>query len=131
MHPMFREFTGYNCPEKAKHRKRSQSSLLKEVLDVQSTALMETTHEPWINDHNWVGVQEAVMPLSKSLHKYATYLDKKNKEVSENHSLATPVRDASASEKMVVLPCSNTCHSLQRSTSSPVPNRKLHSSLFE
>ena len=91
---MFSGFAGYNRPEKRKGRKRGPDSMSQAVLDLQSQALLETIQQPWILTHKWAGVREALKQLADSLSKYSKYLSEKRVEVSENHNLSVPVRQA-------------------------------------
>lgn len=105
--PMFSEFDGYNCPEKRKARRRGPESLSRQVLQMQSQALLEVTQQPWMYSHKWMGVQEAIKLLAESLNKYSKYLADKNAEVKENHELLQSVRQASqcgVSEGLLVIP---------------------------
>ena len=103
---MFSGFVGYNQPQKRKGRKRGADSLSQAVLDLQSQALLEIIQQPWILSHKWAGVREALKQLADSLSKYSKYLSEKQIEVTENHNLLVPVRQASqdgVSEKLVVI----------------------------
>ena len=89
--------------KKRKGRKKGADSMSQAVLDLQSQALLETIQQPWILTHKWAGVREALKQLADSLSKYSA---EKRLEVSENHNLSVPVRQASpdgVSEKLIVI----------------------------
>ena len=94
----FEQFSGYNQPERSKHRRRIADNLSSAVLDSHSAILNKLAMYPWFNSASWKPVREVVCALADSLFKYAKYLQEKNLEVQDNHGKLTPVRSNSEAE---------------------------------
>ena len=84
---LFKQFQGYNCPEKAKHRKRSHSSLSIELLDSHSQMLFDLAGKCFMKRMAWTSIREAVLRLADNLRKYKLHLEVKNSKVQSHHKL--------------------------------------------
>ncbi len=94
----FRQFSGYNNPEKSKHRKREAGNMFASTLDNQSALLNKFALQPWFDTPSWKSLKQAVCSLADVMAKYALYLKEKNIEVQANHSKNTLVRSVSEAE---------------------------------
>jgi len=94
----FKQFTGYNVPEKSKHRRRESGNMCATTLDNLSSVLNKFLLQPWFLNAVWKMMKPTVTSLVDAIAKYAHYLKEKNIEVTANHNKVVPVRSASEAE---------------------------------
>ena len=94
----FAQFTGYNIPEKSKHRKREAGNLSADALDSHSTILNKFLLQPWFERSIWKPMKSTVCILADALAKYALYLQSKSVEIQGNHEKTESVRSVSDAE---------------------------------
>ena len=63
----FSNFTGYNRPEKSKHRKRSISNLKRDKLLELASNLQEHVVSSWIQRHEWCTFRVALSNLIEAI----------------------------------------------------------------
>ena len=93
----FSNFTGYNRPEKSKHRKRSISNLKRDKLLELASNLQEHVVSSWIQRHEWCTFRVALSNLIEAISLYASYLNVRNDAMKVCHSSSEPVNFAEAS----------------------------------
>ena len=79
----FSKFTGYNCPENSKHRKRTISNLSVKMLSTLALSLKDVLHcMKFIDDYKaWCDIRLATLKLAHTMEDYATFLEAKNASV--------------------------------------------------
>ena len=91
----FSSFTGYNCPEWSKHRKRLTQNMSSDALQEFALELSTILHLGFWERPDWVELKSHFYSLLISLFSYAEYLVQKNKRVKRDHLASTPVRELS------------------------------------
>ena len=91
----FRQYTGYNQPEKHKHRKRAASSMCREVLLAHSQALFSTLESSFWGRAMWLPMKNDVEQLARSFASYADLLLAKRSRMEVVHSSTEVVRQIS------------------------------------
>ena len=94
-------FTGYNVPEKSKHRKRAHVNLSQDVLLKHVTLLKESQLCSWMQLPKWEGLKDCVCKLTTVIEDYCTYLGHQCKSAKLNHNSLMSTSD---SEVINVLP---------------------------
>ena len=81
---IFIKFTGYNCPELSKHKKRTISNLSKSKLSTLSISLKDEIQcIKFINDYKpWSTLRVNILKLAQAIEDYTTYLRAKNHSVN-------------------------------------------------
>ena len=95
--PIFGPFTGYNMPERSKHRKRTTSNLSSDILKAVSQSLFSLLQGSYSKRKPWQNFSNEVESLAGSLAQYADYLERQNKKSKLRHALVVPVRQLSDS----------------------------------
>ena len=88
----FRQYTGYNQPEKHKHRKRAPSSMCRDVLLAHSQALFSTLESSFWGRAMWLPMKNDVQQLAHSFASYAYLLLAKRARMEVVHSSTEVVR---------------------------------------
>ncbi len=92
---IFHTFTGYNVPEKSKHRKRVTDNVSPDRLIQLSKELVAILqHNQWTRE-KWRVLKPDVLGLAQSVAGYAECLASKNKAMKLNHMSSVPVREIS------------------------------------
>ena len=110
-------FTGYNCPQLHKHRKRTLTNLKSSDLHSYAAMLLDSLQTSWMKKDAFLKLREAVEGLLKCLKSHATYLDEKCKYQKLHHLMdhpsATPddraISNISSSQDMPSLLDFNLC----------------------
>ena len=89
---IFHQFTGYNQPEKHKHRKREATSMSREVLLAHSQALFTTLHCSFWGRAMWLLMKNDVEQLARSFASYEDLLLTKRARIGVVHSSTKVVR---------------------------------------
>ena len=92
---LFETFTGYNVPEKSKHRKRTSQNLDQGKLSSYASDLFELLLAPYRSQTGWIDFRKDVVCLANSIREYAELLCKQNFKVKALHSFPIPVRSLS------------------------------------
>ena len=104
---VFSNFTGYNIPEKSKHRKRSLTNFSSDQLNILSQRLIAVLQGNVWSQDNWRDFKLDVLALAESLVEYANYLSTKNKSMKthhEFHDAPNLVREISQNMRVHYLP---------------------------
>ena len=75
---MFEGFTGYNVPDKSKHRKRSHTNLEYQKIVELSQGMFQICGSSYLKRGEWKAVYESILRLADNLRKYGTYLQSQN-----------------------------------------------------
>ena len=86
---MFAKFSGYNCPEKHKHRKRELENLRSSELRSHSLSLQDLLQASWFQRECFKQLKQATEDLMMSLNSYAEHLQEKVKYQKLHHQLNT------------------------------------------
>lgn len=76
---LFSTFTGYNCPEKHKHRKRTRDNLLSSEMNSHSLTLCDFVQASWFKKDQFKQLRKATEDLMVCLQSYASFLQEKLK----------------------------------------------------
>ena len=90
MSVLFAKFTGYNCPESHKHRKRSKENLSRSELCILTLALQDNLQISSFKKDSYKVLREAIEKLTSSLSVYASYLQEKNRYQKLHHEMNHP-----------------------------------------
>ena len=101
---LFARFTGYNCPEAHKHRKRGRGNLSMTQLRTHSLTLQECLQSSWFKKEHFKGLKEATESIVCSLSTYSAYLVEKNKSQKLHHLLNSPAASPCDSSHLEHLP---------------------------
>ena len=82
---MFKQFEGYNIPEKHKKRKKSLGNLKKEDIVTYSAQLFTMAACSYMKKTKWVGIKESILRLAENLRKYGNSLEKQSARTAESH----------------------------------------------
>ena len=93
---IFSIFSGYNVPERSKHRKRVTSNLSCDVLQEVALELSTLLNFSFWDKGKWPELKPHFQDLLGSLSSYVDYLVQKNKRMKVDHRSPTPVRDLSS-----------------------------------
>ena len=74
---MFEGFTGYNVPDKSKHRKRSHTNEYQKIVEL-SQGMFQICGSSYLKRGEWKAVYESILRLADNLRKYGTYLQSQN-----------------------------------------------------
>ena len=101
---VFLKFSGYNCPEASKHRKRAITNLSEGKLSSLALSLKDIFHcMKFVDDSKaWCDMRIMVLKLSQVLEDYAIYLRAKNQSVKRVH--LTPRSEVEKACNVTVLP---------------------------
>ena len=91
----FIQFTGYNQPEKHKHRKCAPSSMYREVLLSHSQALFSILESSFCGRALWLPLKNDVEQLARSFTSYADLLLAKRARMAFVHSSTEVIRQIS------------------------------------
>ena len=97
---LFESFTGYNIPQRHKHK---QTELKSSELLFHAQQLDLSLEKTWINGPMWLPIKTAVVQLSEMLHKYSDYLVQCAKKTQENSKLLEPVRSHEETQSVQIL----------------------------
>ncbi len=86
----FSSFSGYNCPERSKHRKRSISNMNRDKLLEYTSVLNELAMSSWLQQPEWSSLRVALIMFIESVTSYASYLAVRNKAMKVHHSSPEP-----------------------------------------
>ena len=89
---IFSKFTGYNLPERSKHRRRSIQSFSREILRSHSQRLFGNLQNQFWLRNGWITFRREVELLAQLLSKYADLLDVKRAKITACHDSDVPVR---------------------------------------
>ena len=109
----FRGFSGYNVPERAKHRKRERSNLSSQQLQVCADALFGCLQGVYWERTGWSELRTDVEVLATTLSKYVEYLQSRCEAMKRAHMSPLPVRQISENIVFSYLPTStvvDSCH---------------------
>ena len=81
----FNTFTGYNTPEKSKHRKRQAGNLSADVLMNHVQVLKEFLITSWMQQQRWNELREIICALATVLEDYCSYMKQKTKTTRTRH----------------------------------------------
>ena len=87
---LFSTFSGYNCPEKHKHRKRVLENLRASELRSHSLILQDILQASWFHKQSFTTLKEATEGLMVSLKSYAFFLQEKVKYQKLHHLMSQP-----------------------------------------
>lgn len=90
--PFFSKFSGYNCPELSKHRKRRTQNMSCAVLQDFALDLSSILHLAFWERSDWHMLKSHFDSLLVSISSYAEYLVQKNKRVKRDHLSPTILR---------------------------------------
>ena len=85
-------FSGYNVPEKSKHRKRTIDNLSCTALQSCADALFGCLQGAYWSRENWKEFKSSIEKLAKSISDYANYLLKQSVVTKRLHLFTEPVR---------------------------------------
>ena len=88
--PLFKRFVGYNCPERHKHRKRTQANLSRSEINGHVLSLQSYLQSSWFKKEVFSQLKEATEMLMGSLNQYVAYLVEKNKSMKLHHESTSP-----------------------------------------
>ena len=88
-------FSGYNCPERSRHRKRLTRNMSADCLHDFTLELATILQLPLWERSGWVELKIGFSNLLISLSTYIEYLTQKNKRVKLDHRSPTLVREIS------------------------------------
>ena len=74
---MFEGFTGYNVPDKSKHRKRSHTNQYQKIVEL-SEGMFQICGSSYLKRGERKAVYESILRLVDNLRKYGTYLQSQN-----------------------------------------------------
>lgn len=103
LYPHFSQFTGYNVPERSKHRKSVNCSLSSRKLRELSQELFTHLQRPWFLRQSWHEMQMHIRSLACSLSDYADELTNKCQEMKTNHMKTSPVRSPEDCETFTII----------------------------
>ena len=83
----FSTFTGYNTPEKSKHRKRQAENLSVDVLVKHVDMLKESQVTSWMQQTSWNELRESVRTMTTVLDDYCVYMKQKCKKQKQGTSV--------------------------------------------
>ncbi len=83
---VFSTFTGYNCPEKYKHRKRTQDNLRSSEFSFHSLTLCDFVQASWFKKDQFKQLRQATEALIVCLQSYASFLQEKLKYQKLHHN---------------------------------------------
>ena len=95
--PIFGPFTGYNLPERSKHRKRTIANLSSDTLKSLSRSLFSILQGSYWKCKSWQTFGSEVESLAGSLAQYVDYLERQNKKAKLRHASDVPIRQLSNS----------------------------------
>ena len=87
---LFSTFSGYNCPERHKHRKRALENLRASELLSYLLSLEDVLQASWFQKESFAALREATEGLMVSLNSYASYLHDKVKYQKIHHQMSQP-----------------------------------------
>ena len=93
--PCLGSFTGYNRPERSRHRKRLTSNMSADCLRDFTLELSTILQLSLWERPDWIELKQTFSNLLMSLSTYVEYLTQKNKRVKSDHRSPTPVREIS------------------------------------
>ena len=105
------QFTGYNNPERSKHRKRAITSLSCDVLAFHAQRLFSNLQSGFWDRSTWRYFKWEVELLSRSLEKYCDILKCKKQRMLELHHVEEQVRSISNSMTVYYIPSRHTVSS--------------------
>ena len=88
-HPIpsiFQKFSGYNCPELSKHRKRSHTNMNADILTKHASSLKSFLLSPWMKRERWATMRKAIEELTEAIEFYVFELGEKNRAMKRHHS---------------------------------------------
>ena len=121
-------FTGYNTPEKSKHRKQQAGNLNVDVLLKHVDMLKESQITSWIQQSRWNELQESIHTLTAVLNDYCIYMKQKYKRAKARHE-CTVVPD-SDSGSLCVLPTTTVASSRLTSLNDAIREKSCDDMLF-
>ena len=89
---VFSRFTGFNVPDKSKHRKRALGNMQHDVLHGLYQSLFGLLQASFWQRDKWKDFSADVSALATSLAHYCDYLTAQCKKTKLNHASSTPVR---------------------------------------
>ena len=89
---IFANFSGYNVPERSKHRKRKMGNLSSDPLKALSHSLFSILQGNYWKRPPWQEFCREIEALAGSISQYVDYLDRQNKEMTLKHMSEVPVR---------------------------------------
>ena len=101
---IFSRFTGYNCPEKHKHRKRTMDNLSRSEILAHSLALQDSLQSSWFKKEAYKELKKVTTELMSSLNLYAAYLQEKNKVQKIHHAMNCPTATPNESSHTEYIP---------------------------
>ena len=106
----FQGFSGYNVPERAKHRKRERSNLSSQQLQVCADALFGCLQGVYWEQTGWSELRTDVEVLATTLSKYVEYLQNRCEAMKRAHMSPLPVRQISVFSYLPTSTAVDSCH---------------------
>ena len=88
---IFHNFTGYNKPEKSKHRKRTIQNMSGNTIDSIASSLFRYLQSNYWKSSSFIEFRKQVKQLAGVLAQYSKYLQTQNKRMKVAHVSEVPI----------------------------------------